>query len=110
MLLSTPWYKYFNVHMQHGTMENHVIFADIVFNKEVAFTNNDENSKVISYSSNEGDIYTKKFDTKLSGNVGISVSTSNDTDKKYIVFYMTFTNIFEGNDYDIIIPILNEKY
>ncbi len=71
--------------------------------------NNDENSKVISYSSNEGDIYTKKFDTKLSGNVDISVSTSNDTDKKYIVFYMTFTNIFEGNDYDIIIPIVNEK-
>lgn len=69
--------------------------------------NNDENSKVISYSSNEGNIYTKKFDTKLSGNVGISVSTS--TDKKYIVFYMKFTNIFEGNDYDIIIPILNEK-
>lgn len=64
----------------------------------------DKDKKQIKYGG-----YTKKFDTKLSGNVGISVSTSNDTDKKYIVFYMTFTNIFEGNDYDIIIPILNEK-
>lgn len=44
-ILSTPWYKYFNVHMEHGTMNNHVIFADIVFNKEVAFRNNDEISK-----------------------------------------------------------------
>lgn len=62
----------------------------------------DKDKKQIKYGG-----YTKKFDTKLSGNVGISVSTS--TDKKYIVFYMKFTNIFEGNDYDIIIPILNRK-
>lgn len=62
----------------------------------------DKDKKQIKYGG-----YTKKFDTKLSGNVGISVSTSND--KKYIVFYMKFTNIFEGNDYDIIIPIVNEN-
>ena len=49
--------------------------------------------------------YTKKIDTKLSGNVGIKANVSDE----YIVFYMTFTNIFEGNDYDIIIPILNRK-
>ena len=49
--------------------------------------------------------YTKKIDTKLSGNVGIKANVSDE----YIVFYMTFTNIFEENDYDIIIPILNEK-
>ncbi len=81
--------KYCNITFEDGTTNTLVI---------------DKDKKQITYGG-----YTKKFDTKLSGNVGISVSTSNDTDKKYIVFYMTFTNIFEGNDYDIIIPILNEK-
>lgn len=81
--------KYCNITFEDGTINT----LDI-----------DKDKKQIIYGG-----YTKKFDTKLSGNVGISVSTSNDTDKKYIVFYMTFTNIFEENDYDIIIPILNEK-
>lgn len=60
----------------------------------------DKDKKQITYGG-----YTKKFDTKLSGNVGIKANVPDE----YIVFYMTFTNIFEGNDYDIIIPILNEK-
>lgn len=81
--------KNFNITFEDGTTNTLVI---------------DKDKKQIKYGG-----YTKKFDTKLSGNVDISVSTSNDTDKKYIVFYLTFTNIFEGNDYDIIIPILNEK-
>ena len=60
----------------------------------------DKDKKQIIYGG-----YTKKFDTKLSGNVDIKANVSDE----YIVFYMTFTNIFEGNDYDIIIPILNRK-
>ena len=89
-------------------------FCTIIFNNNntnprnlTIGENNDENSKVISYSSNEGDIYTKKFDTKLSGNVGISVSTSNDTDKKYIcanrqagVFEDRFIELVDSKEYD----------
>ena len=77
--------KYCNITFEDGTINTLVI---------------DKDKKQMTYVD-----YTKKIDTKLSGNVGIKANVSDE----YIVFYMTFTNIFEGNDYDIIIPILNEK-
>lgn len=49
--------------------------------------------------------YTKKFDTKLSGDVTMGGSV-NDS---YAYIYIKFKNIFEGNNYDVIIPIANIK-
>ena len=87
-----------NVECNNDNKYCNITFGDGTINTLVI----DKDKKQITY----GD-YTKKFDTKLSGDIRIGVSTS--TDKKYIVFYMKFTNIFEGNNYDIIIPILNEN-
>lgn len=64
---------------------------------------NQETSE-ISYSS-----YTKKIDTRLSGEVSISGNMSGDkpSDSKYIVINIKFSNIFNNNDYDMIIPVSN---
>lgn len=76
-------------------------------------TFDDGTIKVLSINKDEykvtyGD-YTKKFDKSLSGDIDLSCSSSGIVNDKYVMFYISLTNIFEENSCDITIPIVNVK-
>lgn len=87
----------------NGTITN--INCQTKTNCTITYTNNTKKELSIDDNNIKYDDYIKEVDSRLTGNIEITPVTSEN--KTYILITITFTNIFENNNYNVTIPITN---
>lgn len=96
--------------MQNDINSNGIITDVVCSDNKCTITYTNGVSRDLSINQETSEIvynsYTKKIDSRLSGEVSISSNMSSNN--SYIVINIGFSNIFNDKDYDMIIPISNE--
>lgn len=97
--------------MQNDINSNGIITDVVCSDNKCTITYTNGVSRDLSINQETSEIvynsYTKKIDSRLSGEVSISSNMSSNY--SYIVINIGFSNIFNDNDYDMIIPVFNIK-